>query len=685
MKKKVLLSSILTIALCLCLIAGSTFALFTSTTKVDISVTAAKVKMEASVSELKLYSVKATAGGSIVDEFGGQYKYVDRTEAQAFANGGTAVFEDATLKLDRITPGDKVSFNIEGANTSDVTIQYRYVVECLSGEKLMSGLLVTIGDTTYPVLSNFTSAWSVLNPGSDITPVPVVIEFPVTAGNEYQELSTEIKVTVEAVQGNADVNGATPTVEFLNGYTADLGGQTLDDYIKNNGNTALANGTVVLDYVGVENFGNLTMDNMTIAAGANGYTSLGYAMNSKNGATTVLNNVDVAASNGAFGVTGGANLTYNGGRVYMYSTNTSGRYMFYVAGEGSVATINGGEFVDFTYIPEGFTKTQNQKRAYAYVGAGATLYINGGNFGKASTSKGYTAGLLGEGTIIITGGTFGFNPTQWVADGYQAIKNGSKWYVVPENVDAIVANQSQLQAALDAATGDYVINVVGSINGDVVAPQSPDVHVTVNGNGHTFAGVLTVNGKSGTYTTAALTIKDFVFAADSISADACIQLGKDNATRYTCNVTIDGCTFDVPGAVGVKSYTGGDKNVAIINCVATANAHSLAQLKGIDGVLIDNCTVNAVRGANLNNSDNIVVSNSTFNVEKYGLRFGESGNSVVENYAITNCTLVSECVEGDAVIVLRAGATDANLTITNTVIEGEIAFTGIENANVTIQ
>ena len=54
MKKKVLLSSIVTIALCLCLIAGSTYALFTSQSQTDISVKAAKVEMTASLTDLKL-------------------------------------------------------------------------------------------------------------------------------------------------------------------------------------------------------------------------------------------------------------------------------------------------------------------------------------------------------------------------------------------------------------------------------------------------------------------------------------------------------------------------------------------------------------------------------------------------------------------------------------------------------
>ena len=80
MKKKALLSSVLVIALCLCLIAGSTFALFTSQSKVNIAVTSGKVDVVASVEAFKLYSVEAKEDGTIVDENGGKYEYVERTD-----------------------------------------------------------------------------------------------------------------------------------------------------------------------------------------------------------------------------------------------------------------------------------------------------------------------------------------------------------------------------------------------------------------------------------------------------------------------------------------------------------------------------------------------------------------------------------------------------------------------------
>lgn len=248
-----------------------------------------------------------------------------------------------------------------------------------------------------------------------------------------------------------------------------------------------------------------------------------------------------------------------------------------------------------------------------------------------------------------------------------------------------VANIEELQEAIENAEDGDILSFTTDIVGDITIPQSSDVDFTINGNGNELEGTILVDGKSATYTTAGVNIRNVKFTAESISADACIQLGKsdDTNTRYTCNVTIEGCTFDVPGAVGVKSYTGGDKNLTIKNCIATERAHSLAQLKGIEGVLVEDCTVNSVRGINFNNSLDVTVNNCTIDVQKYAVRFGESANDVVENYAVTNCTLTSENADNDAAIVLRAGATNANLNLIGTTINANVEMSGHESANIT--
>lgn len=441
MKKKVLMSSIVTIVLCLTLIAGSTFALFTDKNEINIAVTSGEVDLTAKLDGLTIYSVRpatpaertAAANGELTlielvdDDYPGYYVYEKRDGV--FANGGTAELNDKgdTLSLNRVTPGDKVEFDIVGTNKSDVTVQYRYIIECVGETKLMSGLLVTIGENTYPILEKYTSAWMTLEaPVSEddkaLDPVHIVIELPVEAGNDYQKQETAIKITVEAVQGNADVYGSVPTVDYLDGYPLDLAGETIDATVANHGSLALQNGYIDIGNVGFENYGTAEFTNIVVNGGAAGTVAYGYGIIGQAGSETILNNVTLESKNGAIGALNGAYVEVNGGTIEVDSQSTSARYHVYAVGAGTKVVINDGNF--------DFNKTQNQKRAYAYVGAGATLEIKGGTFGTASSRSGYTAGLLGEGTIIITGGTFGFNPTDWVnTETHNVVYDGSVWVV----------------------------------------------------------------------------------------------------------------------------------------------------------------------------------------------------------------------------------------------------------------
>ena len=251
------------------------------------------------------------------------------------------------------------------------------------------------------------------------------------------------------------------------------------------------------------------------------------------------------------------------------------------------------------------------------------------------------------------------------------------------NVETIVYNATELQAALNAAEeGTTTIRLATDVEGEVTLAQKPNTAVVFDGGGNTFSGVLTIDGKSATITTAGFTVKNLKFTAPvsraAASSDACIRLGDGtNATRYTCNVTVENCIFDAPGLVGVKSYTGGDKNLTITNCTATENAHSLVQAKGIDGVVVKKCEVQSKNGMNFNNSDNVTVEECTVDVRGYAVRFGESkgGTGAKETYLIKNCSLKSANEDGDAVIILRGTADYSTLTIENTTIEGDPQIT----------
>lgn len=177
--------------------------------------------------------------------------------------------------------------------------------------------------------------------------------------------------------------------------------------------TNVPSGTLVKPYL--NNAGQLAVSNIDVKAGS----SEDYAV--VNSGEVTFDNVDINSAGGGIAITSGGSAVFNSGSVDVNTANTSGRYNFYVVGEGSELTINDGTF--------SWDKTGNQKRAYIYAGEGATVYVNGGTFGKASTRSGYTAGILGSGAVVIKGGTFGFDPSAWVAPGYTAVSDGTNWTV----------------------------------------------------------------------------------------------------------------------------------------------------------------------------------------------------------------------------------------------------------------
>ena len=183
------------------------------------------------------------------------------------------------------------------------------------------------------------------------------------------------------------------------------------------GKLDITGGKIETDKAGIENLGNATITDTDIVAGS----PADYSNITLNSGVTVYDNVDIVTAGGGIAAANGGKVIFNSGSVYLNSKSTSGRYLFYTEGAGSEIIINGGTF--------DFDRTQNQKRAYICAVAGSTVTVNGGTFGTASTRSGYTAGILGEGTVIIKGGTFGFDPSAWVADGYEAVKTGSTWTV----------------------------------------------------------------------------------------------------------------------------------------------------------------------------------------------------------------------------------------------------------------
>ena len=189
MKKKVLLTSVLTIALCLSLVVGATFALFGSKSETDISVKSAKVDVTATVDTESVWT----------KQHGEEYQEGDSHML------GEISFDGGNIALSNFAPGDGVQFNVNLKNNSNINIQYRAQVACVSGETLFGQLTVDFDLER--------QLWTAVPAFGTIQPITVTIEFPYTDDyQDYQGLSTELAFTVEAVQGNADTENDVITV-----------------------------------------------------------------------------------------------------------------------------------------------------------------------------------------------------------------------------------------------------------------------------------------------------------------------------------------------------------------------------------------------------------------------------------------------------------------------------------------
>lgn len=194
-KSKILFSSFLAIIFCLSLMVGATFALFTSESKVNVAVTSGKVSVVATAEDLKMYS-------GVWNEESNDYESTEVTDY--FSNGGSASIEENTVTLDRVTPMDKVEFNIRIHNDSNVNVLYQTKIELVDGASLYTGLKVSVDGKNYDGMTAY-SNWDILVPGSEDIVVPVSIELPQGAGNRYQDLGCTIAYSISAIQGNAHV------------------------------------------------------------------------------------------------------------------------------------------------------------------------------------------------------------------------------------------------------------------------------------------------------------------------------------------------------------------------------------------------------------------------------------------------------------------------------------------------
>ncbi len=387
MKKRIILSSVLVMILCFCLIGGATFALFTSQSEVNIAVTRGKVKVEAKVDNLKVYSMDVE-------------QTLEVESKKVFENGGTAQYVDGVLTLDRITPGDKVLFDIIVSNDSNIDIQYK--VKWYKSGELMSSLKAYIINENNEEANLDNVAWTEwkADASEKKMTIKVGVELPITAGNEYQDKPAQIRFVVEAIQGNAADKGFVLGEEDL--LEALANGQ---QYIILGDNIEL-NGTIDINYATT-----ISGNGFTISR-TDGFT--GTMINVKTPTVSTL-------AEGAANLTL-ENVTLDGGAVWTGEVNqTLGRG---TVNSGVVATGNlvAAEKNTSIVLGEGAVLQNNDGTHAVNLGTriGATLTLNGGEIINNASGSG---AIWGGGNITLNSGKISNNNSTSFAGAIRMVSN----------------------------------------------------------------------------------------------------------------------------------------------------------------------------------------------------------------------------------------------------------------------
>ena len=209
----------------------------------------------------------------------------------------------------------------------------------------------------------------------------------------------------------------------LNTNNSTISGNGTDYVFVNYGDLEVTgDGTIVNNMKGsIENWGKLYVNNLNIDVKGDKY---GFHVKA---GEAELNDLVLNAERGGVNIQGGK-VTINSGSYKFsgYYDNVKKKWIngqsVYAVGEDVEVVINGGDFR--------FTGGIGGNQRILVAQNGAKIIVNDGTFGKGNSKA--TATWLWEygGDIIIYGGSFEFDPSACVAEGYQAVQGADGWWTV---------------------------------------------------------------------------------------------------------------------------------------------------------------------------------------------------------------------------------------------------------------
>ena len=251
-----------------------------------------------------------------------------------------------------------------------------------------------------------------------------------------------------------------------------------------------------------------------------------------------------------------------------------------------------------------------------------------------------------------------------------------------------VTTSAQLQQVVNDATTDIAVEFAKDLEGKIILYQKEGVKVTIDGKEKTYTGGIQIFGDN-RFEDYEMEIKNINFVASGIDSDneGCIYV-TDNNDQLNCNarnVTIQDCEFEGVGNVfaAIRQDQGGtSQDWTIKDCEVSGGMHSFLQINNMSGLRVDRGTVKSKNGANLNQTVDASFNGCNFDVSGYAVRVGvnQSGNTAQESFTFENCIFKSANEEGDAVVIIRTTAQNAELYFENTELIGNPKISGYTDA-----
>ena len=582
MKRNVIISAFLAIALCMSVIAGATFALFTSNAKVNLSITSATVRLSAvTVENRQMYSLVDVNPDTL------EGTEIDRTEEGAFYLGGTVDYDNGTFTINKMAPGDRITFDIKVANESDIPVKYRAVISDPAGSNLTDVLVITVNNEMY--LGKSETDYADLAVG-EAAVIPVKVELPVSASDDLAGKTVTLTVTVEAIQGSVKPVEKAPLIFTEDGEyeLEDMRVNGVDGVLQVNGSQLTING-----------------DGKVVAVGGI------YAGNGGEYSTAVWADK-------------GAKVIINGGTYVNTAKNGDDHYDLIYADRNSTIEIYGGTFINVT--PKWTLNCKDYTNS--------KIYVMGGRYFRFDPSDVKTTPKAKEGFE---------DPTEVIVpEGYEVIKDG-EWYEVRLAEGKFGAGTGAYETLNDAITnaskdGNVSIKLPAestvTLDNGIANESAKAKDLTFVGDGTQTVDVVSkaINAEGG--------MLNYQRGSKFTFKNMTVQAGKGNYDGIVCDELVyENCVIR-----GKLTLYG---KATFINCTFEndmANQYSVWTWGGTD-VLFDGCTFNTNGKAILlfgeEKTTNLTVNNCKFidrnngTAGKAAVEIGEANYGKHNNFTVT--------------------------------------------------